>query len=99
MEPDWCVFKAKVLFDLLLQHGGAIEILSLMKEKAKSYRKGSSARIVRNTHMNDFDGSSDDIPPGLVDAILVDFINFIGWSAGVDYALYTKDLLEAEKEK
>lgn len=32
------------------------------------------------------------LPQSVVDAVLVDYINFVAYSYGIDYALYTKDL-------
>jgi len=67
------------------------ELLDLLTEEAKVYRKNSVNSINRNSHMNNSVGkcsiSQDD-----VDAILVDFINHIGVRRWVDYGLYTRDL-------
>ena len=35
---------------------------------------------------------NESISNKITDAVLVDFINFIGMHHGVDYAMYTKDL-------
>lgn len=70
-----------------------LEILKLLTEEAKDYRKNCVHSINRNSHMNNCKGqctiSQDDI-----DAVLVDFINKIGSRRWVDYGLYTKDLLQ-----
>ena len=66
------------------------EVLSALTEDAKIYREDAYESIIRNSHMNDTDGL--EVKPEFIDAILVDFINFIGARRGVDYALYTKDL-------
>ena len=34
----------------------------------------------------------DIIRQDVIDAVLVDFINYIGVKSGIDYALYTSDL-------
>ena len=34
----------------------------------------------------------EEIDQKVIDAVLVDFINFIGFKHGIDYALYTSDL-------
>lgn len=44
--------------------------------------------------MNDLSGQCVDSE--IVDAILVDFINFVGIKSGIDYALYTSDLNKEE---
>jgi len=36
----------------------------------------------------------ENIPQEVVDALLVDFINYVGVWQGVDYGMYTKDLNE-----
>lgn len=70
---------------------GAIELLELMKKLAIRYRTEANASIVRNRRMNDRSTTSD-IPQEDIDAILTDFINFVGVRNGVDYGLYSSDL-------
>ena len=68
-----------------------IDVLNALKYSATIYRKTANDSLQRNTHMND-------LPPdvcieqNVIDAVLTDFINFVGSQWGVDYALYTKDL-------
>jgi len=72
-----------------------LDLLKLVEKYAKSYKDNGVAKsIVRNSHMNEFEGDEGDIDEKLVDAILVDFINFIARNQGVDYGMYTKDLQE-----
>lgn len=80
-----------------------IEVLEQLAEDAKKYARGAQASLARNNHMNEL-GSRPckDLTPGEVeldtpsqaqiDAVLVDFINFVGMQRAVDYAMYTKDL-------
>lgn len=71
----------------------SIQLLDLLTKRAKEYRKGANEAIKRNSHMNSLSGNIE-IPQEAVDALLVDFINYIGVNMCVDYALYTKDLEE-----
>jgi hypothetical protein len=67
-----------------------IELLTLLTEHAKEFRK-DSGWYTRNGHMNDI----EDCPLRKdIDAVLSGFINYIGMSMGVDYALYASDLKE-----
>lgn len=58
---------------------------------AKEYRIGARESIYRNKHMNNVDHVAE-VEPYVVDAVLVDFINFIAMKQGMDLGLYTKDL-------
>lgn len=77
-----------------------IELLKLLEREAKSYRKGALESVtLRNRYMNELSTLDiqimQEIPERFqrfVDAILVDFINLIGNSQGIDYGFYTKDL-------
>lgn len=66
------------------------ELLNRITEDAQAYRLDARASIARNKHMNTLRGhcllSQDEI-----DALLVDFINFVGVQCGVDFGLYVKD--------
>lgn len=68
-----------------------LEILKLLTEEAKDYRKRCVESINRSSHMNNCKGKCN-ISQDDVDAVLVDFINKIGSRRWVDYGLYTKDL-------
>lgn len=69
----------------------SVDLLNMLTEYAKKYHETAPASIVRNHHMNDLQ-TNDVIEQSHTDAVLVDFINFIGAKHGVDYALYTSDL-------
>ncbi len=75
------------------------ELLNLLTKEAKKYRKKAFRSIQRNVHMNDL--SPEDIEylkknrkltRKTIDALLVDFINYVGVSQCVDFGLYTKYL-------
>jgi hypothetical protein len=69
----------------------AIEMLELTKKYADKYSEEAKTSLVRNNHMNEIK-KDEDIDQRIIDAVLVDFINFIGVKHGIDYALYTSDL-------
>jgi len=69
----------------------AIETLERLTSSAKAYSEISQQSLIRNNHMNaivDF----EQVQQRHIDAVLVDFINYIANNMGIDYALYTKDL-------
>jgi hypothetical protein len=84
------------------------EFLHLLSEYAKIYVPEAVASVTRNHHMNDLTGGKIyyNTPPVLevevdqrvVDAVVVDFINFIGEKMWVDYGMYTKDLREKKDD-
>lgn len=68
-----------------------IEVLETLADGAKKYAKDAQASLKRNNHMNEINDRN--LPTQeQIDAVLVDFINFVGVRCGVDYAMYTKDL-------
>jgi hypothetical protein len=68
-----------------------LELLEYLTLLATKYRKDCSSSINRNNHMNDLKENVY-VEQNVVDAILTDFINYIGVKEHVDYGLYTKDL-------
>lgn len=75
------------------------ELLNFLKEEAKRYRGQALSSIERNWHMNNLSRKdllrlkkSQQLTQRMIDALLVDFINVVGVSQCIDYALYTKDL-------
>ena len=69
----------------------AIEMLEFTKVYADKYRAEAQQSLKRNNHMNDIE-EDEMVQQRHIDAVLVDFINYIGVKQGIDYALYTKDL-------
>jgi hypothetical protein len=57
----------------------------------KEYRNSGVLKSVRrNNHMNDYKG--ENVSQETLDAVLVDFVNFLGMQQGIDLAMYTSDL-------
>ena len=67
-----------------------IELLDMLKKNAEDYREGAKDSLKRNNHMNAY--KDEELPQNVIDALLVDFINFVGTKQCIDYALYTSDL-------
>lgn len=69
------------------------ELLEFLTERAKEFRR-DKLQISRNVHLT---GIDENILPtsDQIDGILVAFINYVGISQCIDYALSYKDL---EKE-
>jgi hypothetical protein len=69
------------------------DLVFLIADYAKQYRKaGVLESVARNRHMNQYEG--EQVSPQTIDAILVDFVNFVGVKQGIDLAMYTSDLDE-----
>ncbi len=68
-----------------------LEALEAIKIHADNYRHTAQESLIRNTHMNEL-VEGEFILQRYIDAVLVDFINYIGVKHGVDYALYTDNL-------
>lgn len=80
------------------------KLLNLLDGEATRYREEALSSIERNRHMNDL--SEKDIAKlkenrewaqRIADALLVDFVNFVGVGQGLDYGLYTKHLLPTKR--
>lgn len=69
----------------------AIIQLEKLAIKAKKYSSEAQQSVVRNNHMNELT-DNEIIDQRHIDAVLVDFINTVAMSYGIDYALNTKDL-------
>ena len=69
----------------------AIEVLTEVNVYAEKYRKKANESIQRNRHMNQIK-ENENLSQLHIDAILVDFINYMGSQSGIDYGLHTKDL-------
>ena len=68
-----------------------IEVLNLMTHCARAYRVKSQNSLLKNNHMSEIEGG-EVVQQTHIDAVLVDFINYVGVCYGVDYALYTSDI-------
>jgi len=68
------------------------ELLKMLTNHAKDYRDIASNSISRNKNMNKLDGAL--IHDDIIDAVLVDFINYIAAEHGGNYGLCTKHLKE-----
>lgn len=72
------------------------DMLETISNYAKSYCSDEHCgvkSIVRNEHMNSLTNiETKSLTPDIVNAVVVDFINYIGTSNCVDYAMYTRDL-------
>ena len=66
------------------------DLLRYLDKCACEYAPKAIVSIQRNTHMNDY--VDQPISQEAVDAILVDFVNWVGVHQGLDYGMYTKDL-------
>lgn len=72
-----------------------IDLLKLLEDTARDYRKECILSIIRNKHMNDLEVKDGiRIKQRHIDAILVDFINKVASEQGVDYGLHTSDLVK-----
>lgn len=82
--------------DYLNNKGGKGELCDLLVNRLKEYKKTDVLKsIKRNNHMNEYDG--EEIKETTIDAILVDFINYVACSRFIDLGLYTKDLKGEQK--
>lgn len=66
------------------------DVLNYLSQMAKQYAPKANENIHRNSHMNAVN-PTDTIPQHLVNALLVDFVNYIAINQGVDLAMYTSD--------
>ena len=67
------------------------DLLNMIVRYAKEYRKsGIMESVKRNNHMNKYSG--ENVSHEVADAILVDFVNFVGVNQGMDLGMYTDDL-------
>ena len=80
------------------------ELLDMLTNIAIEYRKDSFDSVFnRNTHMNNLGSMSEVIncidAQDIIDAVVVDFINYVGSYQGLDWGLYTKDLIKDKNIK
>lgn len=74
-----------------------LQLLNMLTEDLKEYRKlGITDSVIRNCNMNGyFDNFTEETA---LEAVLIDFINFVGARQGIDYGLY-KHYLDKEDKK
>jgi len=73
----------------------ALELSNLVRSRAEKYSKTSKESLVRNNHLNEIK-DQEDLEQRVIDAVLVDFVNYCAGCAGIDYALQTSDLRKKE---
>lgn len=68
-----------------------IQFIEHVNESMERYREDAPQSLVRNNHMNKI-RKSEIVSQRIIDAVLVDFVNFIAGEMGVDYGMYTRNL-------
>lgn len=68
----------------------SLDIINSIKSDAVHYREDAIKSLQRNKHMNEI---KKPVKQEIIDAVLVDFINFVASKYCMDYGLYTKDLI------
>lgn len=74
------------------------ELIDLLTKRGREYRNDAQESLVRNNHMNDIE-EGELIQQRIIDAVVVDFINFIGSKMCMDVGLYTEDLNEIKTKQ
>ena len=67
------------------------DLCDLLEKEVSLYRGKAAASIKRNRHMNKM-GSEEQVSQPVIDALLVDFVNFVAAGQGMDLGLKTSDL-------
>lgn len=67
------------------------QLLKFITDCATEYVKEANLSLSRNKHMHNYN-CLEYIDQVVVDALIVDFVNFIAYRQGLDWGLYTKDL-------
>jgi hypothetical protein len=69
------------------------ELLDMLIRHAKEYRVDRLSSLARNTHMHDVTLEAlAATSPDVLDAVMVDYLNFVAARQGVDLGLYAEDL-------
>jgi hypothetical protein len=68
------------------------ELVTMLSEQAKQYVKGAQESLQRNVHMNTLRPTQHPVEQEIIDAIVVDFTNYLAARQGIDLALYTRDV-------
>jgi hypothetical protein len=71
------------------------ELLTYLTDRAIEYAPDATKSVFDNKHMNNL-SDFDKIDQRVTEALLVDFINFIGLHQGLDWGLYTHYLHDEE---
>lgn len=73
------------------------KLLTLLANHAKDYKAVvGTGGVVHNRHMNKYRGEQPSVD--LVDAILTDFVNFVGTEWGLDFAMHARNLTDPKRE-
>jgi len=65
--------------------------LMLLTEQARQYRKEAQKSLERNKHMNEIE-QGEQVQQRIIDAVLTDFINYLGMKQCLDFGLYTEEI-------
>ena len=74
-----------------------LDLMNYLTDRVKDYAPDCMESMIRNSHMNtimDDNSMWNPIAPYEIEAILVDFVNYIGTHQGLDWGLYTHHLHE-----
>ena len=74
------------------------DLMNYLTERVRDYAPDCQASILRNSHMNELEKNCFTANLKEIEAILVDFINYIGTHQGLDWGLYTHYLHERNKQ-
>lgn len=67
------------------------QLMEMLVNNAKEYINDSEESIKRNSHMNEV-SKSETINRIHSEAVITDFLNFVGTKQGLDLGMYTSDL-------
>jgi hypothetical protein len=72
-----------------------MRLMNYLEEEAKLYRLTANDSLRRNVHLTEYPMTEREIiPQEVIDALLVDFINYIGTGQGLDEGFSIKYLKE-----
>lgn len=75
------------------------ELLEMLEGYAREYRQSANDSLRRNDHMNDgVMRERKNLDQEVIDALLADFVNYVGSRQGLDYGLYVRDFFESRKK-
>lgn len=74
------------------------DLMNLLEKNLKEYRLDANDSLRRSSHMNEeIMSKREDLPQKIIDALLVDFVNYGGSCQGLDYGLYVDYLTKDEE--